>query len=105
MPPDRCEFLGIDVNLDREKPVLFETMVLGGLYDRELYRYRSWSEAKQGHEAVVLRCKGMNNLMGAASLLTPRELAVTTLRKATKPLVRSMIEQRLGVVVSTPTDH
>src|SRR5947208_1442873 len=50
-------FLGVDVHFDADDPVLFETMVLGGGHDRELYRYRHWADAEQGHEAVVLRCK------------------------------------------------
>ena len=39
-------FLGIDVSFGIGQPILFETMVLGGKWDRELYRYRTWAAAQ-----------------------------------------------------------
>jgi len=85
-------FLGIDVNFDADDPVLFETMVLGGAHDRQLYRYRSWAEAEHGHEAVVLHCKLGYELVDAARLRTWRELATTTLAKAGNRSVSEMVE-------------
>jgi hypothetical protein len=40
-------FLGLDMNFGIGETILFETMVLGGIFDRELYRYCTWTEAKQ----------------------------------------------------------
>lgn len=38
-----------------EKPVLFETLVIGGVYDQQMDRYTTWDEAVAGHEAWVAR--------------------------------------------------
>ena len=46
-------FLGIDHNWDEGPPVLFETMVFGGPFDQEQWRYRTYDEALSGHEKVV----------------------------------------------------
>lgn len=47
-------FLGLDHNFSGEgDPILFETMVFGGDRDGETTRYRTWDEAKTGHEEVV----------------------------------------------------
>lgn len=47
-------FLGIDHGFGfSERPVLFETMVFGGLFDQEQWRYCTWDEAAAGHKAVV----------------------------------------------------
>ena len=56
---DRCQvrvctvFLGLDMSLGVSEPVLFETIILGGRRDRDLFRYRTWAEAESGHEAAV----------------------------------------------------
>lgn len=44
-------FLGSDHGWGEpdDLPVLFETMIFGGTYDQEQYRYRTWDEAKAGH--------------------------------------------------------
>lgn len=34
-------------------PILFETMVFGGLMHEEQWRYATWEEAEQGHASVV----------------------------------------------------
>ena len=53
-------FLGIDHNFNFEpdslkehKPILFETMVMGGKYNAMGWRYASYGEAKIGHWHVV----------------------------------------------------
>lgn len=48
-------FLGIDHNFGRnDKPILFETMVFGGIYDGlEAMRYYTFEEALLGHDAMV----------------------------------------------------
>jgi hypothetical protein len=35
------------------KPVLFETMVFGGEYDQQQWRYHTYREALRGHQEVV----------------------------------------------------
>jgi len=46
-------FLGLDHRFGDGPPQLFETMVFGGLEDRELDRYATWDEAIEGHRAMV----------------------------------------------------
>lgn len=50
-------FLGIDHQYGSGKPILFETMVFGGLLDGEQVRYCTWEEAEAGHEEMVKRVK------------------------------------------------
>ena len=50
-------FLGLDHGYDNGPPVLFETLVFGGLLDGEMERYCTWDEAEQGHEAMVDRVR------------------------------------------------
>ena len=51
-------FLAIDHSfLDDQQPVLFETMVFGGEYDGEQFRYHTWDEAVEGHKKTVEKCK------------------------------------------------
>jgi hypothetical protein len=41
-------FLGLDVGFGGlDRPALFEAMVLGGIWDRNLYRYCTWQEAQE----------------------------------------------------------
>lgn len=45
-------FLVIDHNFfnsDNVPPILFETLVIGGVLDGEGERYSTWDEAKEGH--------------------------------------------------------
>lgn len=57
-------FLGVDHNHARHfggrdsRPILFETMIFGGLHDGEQWRYHTWSEAEAGHAAAVATAKG-----------------------------------------------
>ena len=42
-------FLGIDYGWYKSRPMLFETKVFGGKYDRKIGRYSTWREAEIGH--------------------------------------------------------
>lgn len=47
-------FLNFDHNWNPDgEPVLFETMIFGGEYDEEMWRYSTWDEAKAGHDRIV----------------------------------------------------
>lgn len=47
-------FLGVDHNFyPSGPPVLFETMVFGGVDDQRTWRYHTWEEAEAGHKALV----------------------------------------------------
>jgi hypothetical protein len=46
-------FLGINHNFGDGPPVLWETMVFGGPYDREMWRFSKREMALAGHEDVV----------------------------------------------------
>lgn len=46
-------FLGLDHNWGGGPPHIFETMIFGGGFDQETWRYSTWSEAELGHQAVV----------------------------------------------------
>tara|TARA_Y100000034_G_scaffold14022_1_gene14630 strand:+ start:322 stop:642 length:321 start_codon:yes stop_codon:yes gene_type:complete len=47
-------FLGIDHNYSGDgSPLLFETMVFGGVLDQEMDRYSTWGEAELGHSVIV----------------------------------------------------
>jgi hypothetical protein len=49
-------FLGIDHNhTDDGPPLLYETMIFGGDFDREQVRYTDEDEALAGHDDVVAR--------------------------------------------------
>ncbi len=47
-------FLGLDHNyLGDGEPLLFETMIFGGIHDEEQWRYSTWNEAVTGHYKAV----------------------------------------------------
>jgi hypothetical protein len=47
-------FIQLDHNWDPDgQPLLFETMIFGGEYDNDMWRYTTWNEAKAGHERIV----------------------------------------------------
>jgi hypothetical protein len=46
-------FLGEDHNWGDGPPLLFETKIIGGEYDGEMWRYSTWDEAEAGHAAAV----------------------------------------------------
>lgn len=43
-------FLGIDYSFEEKIPLLFETMIFGGINDGYQTRYSTWDEAIKGHE-------------------------------------------------------
>lgn len=46
-------FLMIDHNFGSGEPILFESMVFGGLMNERQWRYCTWEEAEQGHAQIV----------------------------------------------------
>ena len=51
-------FLGIDHSFGfRGTPILFETLVFGGLLDDEMERYATLKEARLGHEQMIARVR------------------------------------------------
>ncbi len=47
-------FLGLDHNhFNEDGPILWETMIFGGKFDGEQWRYRTRAEALDGHLAAV----------------------------------------------------
>lgn len=46
-------FLGLDHSYNSTIPILWETMVFGGLLNQEQQRYASFQEALKGHNEVV----------------------------------------------------
>ena len=55
-------FLGLDhSHREDDPPVLWETMVFGGLFDQQQRRYRSREEALRGHEEMVARVRAGRN--------------------------------------------
>lgn len=50
-------FLGLDHSFGNGSPMLFETMVFGGLLDGEIDRCSTWEGAEKMHEAMCERVK------------------------------------------------
>jgi hypothetical protein len=50
-------FMGLDHSFGDGPPVLWETLVFGGLWDEYQWRYRSRSDAEAGHTDIVKRIK------------------------------------------------
>lgn len=48
---------------DDAPPLIFETMVFGGIHDDEQERYTTWTEAEEGHKAMVEKVKKTLHLM------------------------------------------
>jgi hypothetical protein len=47
-------FLEMDHNWEPAgSPILFETMIFGGPYDTDMWRYSTYDEAKLGHDRIV----------------------------------------------------
>ena len=47
-------FLGLDHNfMGKGPPIVFESMVFGGPFNHEMWRYATWDEAVTGHERLV----------------------------------------------------
>ncbi len=51
-------FLGLDHNFSDGVPILFETLVFGGEYDGERYRYTTAEKARKDHVKMVRKIKG-----------------------------------------------
>ena len=51
-------FLGLDHSFGDGPPVLWETMIFGGLNDQYQQRYSSREDAVAGHKRAVLMAKG-----------------------------------------------
>lgn len=52
-------FLGINHNFTGEgPPIVFESMIFGGVFDRQQRRYATWEEAEQGHIAMLAEVLG-----------------------------------------------
>lgn len=52
-------FLGIDHDfVGNGPPLIFETMIFGGLHDQWQDRYSTWEEALAGHADAVRRASG-----------------------------------------------
>lgn len=46
-------FLGLDHRFGSGPPLLFETMIFGGKFDQEQWRYSTWDEAERCHRNAV----------------------------------------------------
>ena len=84
-------FLGIDVGFGIGEPILFETMVLGGMCDRELYRYCTWQEAEDGHAAIVNHLQAQT--VKAPALVAAWNLAQRTVKASGQPVMKAFVEQ------------
>lgn len=51
-------FLGIDHAFGGVEPILFETMIFGGLHDEYCARYSTWDEAERGHDRAAKLVNG-----------------------------------------------
>lgn len=52
-------FLGIDHNFDEEgPPILYETMIFGGVHHEDMWRYSTKADALVGHEKAVAHVYG-----------------------------------------------
>lgn len=45
-------FLGVDHQYGDGPPLIFETMIFGGVHDQEQWRCSTWTEAEAQHEAA-----------------------------------------------------
>jgi hypothetical protein len=46
-------FLGLDHSYGEGPPIVFETMIFGGKFDQEQWRYSSFDDAVEGHTSAV----------------------------------------------------
>jgi hypothetical protein len=51
-------FLGLDHSFGSGPPILFETMIFGGVHHEYLKRYSTWEDAEEGHKRAVEFVKG-----------------------------------------------
>jgi len=86
-------FIGIDLSFGIDDPIVFETMVLGGAYDRELYRYCNWDESRNGHAAIVKLVLGCQPLkMEPPDVSSARNLARRTMKIANQVTIQRLLE-------------
>lgn len=52
-------WLGLDHNFGGGTPLIFETMVFGGILDQECDRYPTEEQALAGHEKMLEQVKGL----------------------------------------------
>jgi hypothetical protein len=95
-------FLGIDVSFGVGEPILFETMVLGGKWDRELFRYCTWEAAYESHAAIVQCLKDGDTDKPGDIVLKARELARVTLSRSCRVAVSSLVERTVGEHQNVP---
>jgi len=77
-------FLGLDYNFSMfGSPVLFETVIFGGVDDGFQRRYCTWQEAEQGHQETVLFVKQFSKAEGQVNELF-KELEIESLLKELK---------------------
>lgn len=95
-------FLGIDVSFGVGEPILFETMVLGGKWDRELFRYYTWEAAYEGHAAIVQCLKDGDTDEPGDIVLKARELARITVSRSRRVAVSSLVEHSVGDPQNVP---
>lgn len=50
-------FLGLNHRWDDGPPLIFETMIFGGEFDQEQWRYSTWEEAEEGHKRAVKKVR------------------------------------------------
>ena len=46
-------FLALDHSYGEGPPLVFETMIFGGVHDAAQERYSTWDEAEEGHKKAV----------------------------------------------------
>lgn len=64
-------FVGINLDLHRGPPLLFESMVFGGALDLTRQRYTTWAAAEAGHTVML------TNAQLSGVRVTPAETGVT----------------------------
>ena len=52
-------FLGLDHRFGDGPPLLFETMIFGGVFDEDTWQYSTWEEAEIGHRKAIKKVKGI----------------------------------------------
>jgi hypothetical protein len=67
-------FLGLDHSFGNGPPLIFETMVFGGIHDGECTRYSTWDQAVAGHRIMVKKIKGVLNKKSAKPVEPPKLL-------------------------------
>ena len=87
-------FLGVDVSFGVDSPVLYETTVLGGVRDRQIYRYCTHEEAREGHALIVDRVRLRDSeATDPPGLRAAAELAYRTIKRASLSAIKKLIER------------